>query len=182
MGAFSGGDLTMSELAAIAKKLKLATKVSCGFPEGSTYDNGTPIATAAAANNYGSPAKGIPPRPFFSNAITEHSKEWGQVLAIELRACQLDTKEALSRTGAHVVGDIAASLIATNGPPLSQVTLLLRQRFPDRQGMTFADVMRARHDVANGIQSTLSGTGAKPLVWTGKMLNHLQGPQAYEVT
>ena len=63
------------------------------------------------------------------------------MLAIELRACQLDTKEALSRTGAHVLGDIAASLIATNGPPLSQVTLLLRQRFPDRQGMTFADVI-----------------------------------------
>ena len=61
----------------------------CGFPKGSTYDNGTPIATAAAANNYGSPAKGIPPRPFFSNAITEHSNRARCSLSSSARASSI---------------------------------------------------------------------------------------------
>ena len=152
-----------------------------GFPEGSKYPDGTSMALVAASVNFGAPAKGIPPRPFFSSAVTAHRQGWGKVLSMQIRAQGLDAHKALEATGIQMAGDIAASLVATNGPALSPVTLLLRERFPDRVGMTFGDVMQARRDIASGTVPSVSGTGAKPLVWTGKMLNHLQGPQAYEV-
>ena len=181
MARVSGGDGLDRALRDLAKKIQNAREVAVGFPEGSTYENGVPLATVAASQNYGAPSKGIPPRPFFSNAITQHRKEWGQVLSVQLRVQGLDARKALEATGIQMAGDIAASLVNTNSPALSPVTLLLRQRFPDRVGMTFADVMQARHDIASGTVPSVSGTGAKPLVWSGKMLNHLQGPQAYEV-
>lgn len=182
MAEVSGGDGLDAALKALAKKLATAKQVSVGFPEGSRYPDGTSMALVAASQNYGAPSKGIPPRPFFTNAITQHRKEWGKVLSIQIKAQGFDAAKALEATGIQMAGDIAASLVATNGPALSPVTLLLRERFPDRVGMTFADVKQARHDIASGTQPALSGSGAKPLVWTGKLLNHLQGPAAYEVT
>lgn len=181
MARWSGGEALDAALKALAKKLSTAREVSVGFPEGSRYPDGTSMALVAASQNYGAPAKGIPPRPFFSNAITAHRKDWGKVLSLQIRAQGLDAAKALEATGIHMAGDIAASLVATNGPALSPVTLLLRERFPDRVGMTFADVKQARHDIASGTVPSVSGTGAKPLVWTGMMLKHLQGPAAYEV-
>lgn len=181
MAGWSGGDGLDAALKALAKKLSTAREVSVGFPEGSKYPDGTSMALVAASQNYGAPSKGIPPRPFFTMAVNQNRVAWGKVLAIQIRAQKLDAAKALEATGIQMAGDIAASLVATTGPALSPVTLLLRERFPDRVGMTFGDVKQARHDIASGTVPSVSGSGAKPLVWTGKMLNHLQGPSAYEV-
>jgi len=181
MATVSGGEELTRHLEELARKLGSASKVRAGFTERARYPDGTPVAVAAAANNFGAPRKGIPPRPFFSNAIANNKPAWGQRLGLELRAAGLDSREALERMGAVMAGDIAVSLVQTNAPALSPVTLLLRERFPDRTGMTFADVTAARRDIANGTKPGVSGSGAKPLVWTGFMLQSLQGPQAYEV-
>ena len=182
MADWSGGEGLDRELKALAKKLQTAKQVSVGFPEGSTYPDGTSMALVAATQNYGAPSRGIPPRPFFSNAVNQKRKDWGAVLAVQIRVQEFDARKALEATGVQMAGDIAQSLVDTNAPALSPVTLLLRERFPDRVGMTFGDVQAARKDIASGTVPSVSGTGAKPLVWTGKLLNHLQGPQAYEVT
>lgn len=181
MATVQGGDAAAAHLEELARKLGTASKVRAGFTERARYPDGTPVAVAAAANNFGAPRKGIPPRPFFSNAIANNKPAWGQRLGLELRAAGMDSREALERMGAVMAGNIAESLVEMNAPALSPVTLLLRERFPDRVGMTFADVTAARRDVAAGKTSKLNGTGAKPLVWTGFMLQSLQGPQAYEV-
>ena len=181
MAGLGGGDKLRAELNRRMANLATAKAVQAGFAQGSRFENGVSMATAAAANNYGAPSRGIPPRPFFSNAVAEGRKTWGQLLALELKRHDFHAARALEGMGAHMAQDIAAALVAITGPALSQVTLLLRDRFPDRVGMTFEDVMKARADVAAGVQSTLSGTGAKPLVWTGQTLQHLQGPQAYQV-
>lgn len=181
MATVSGGDAARRHLEELARKLGTAKVVRAGFTERAKYPDGTPVAVAAAANNFGAPKKGIPPRPFFSNAIAQNKPIWGKRLGMELRAAGMDSREALERMGSVMAGNIAESLVELNAPALSPVTLLLRERFPTRVGMTFGDVMAARRDVASGKVSKLTGTGAKPLVWTGFMLQSLQGPQAYEV-
>ena len=181
MAEWSGGDALKRILASLSGKLRNAKEVAVGYPEGSKYPDGTPFAVMAAANNYGNPSNGTPPRPFFSNAVQAGKKTWGPLLADQLKAQGYDAAKALETTGTQMAFNIAESLVATNGPPLSPVTLLLRERFPTRTGMTFADVLQARRDVASGKASGLTGTGAKPLVWTGQLLQHLYGPSAVEV-
>lgn len=165
----------------MATNLATASIVRAGFSESSKYPDGTPIAMAAAVNNFGAPAKGIPPRPFFTTAVNAGKPVWGKMLGRLLKADGYDTRKALETMGGVMAGGIAEALVATTGPELSPVTLLLRQRFPTRDGMTPADVWQAFRDVAKGVVPVNTATGAKPLVWSGQMLQTLQGPSAYEV-
>ena len=181
MASVSGGEKTVDYLAGLRARLKKATVVRAGFPEGSTEADGTSLPLIAAVQNFGAPGRGIPPRPFFTNAVRDGKATWGKRLALEMKAANLDTQVALERLGSAVAGDIALALIAITDPPLSPVTLLLRQRFPTRDGMTPKDVWKAFRDIANGETPVTTATGGKPLVWSGQMLQHLQGPQAYEV-
>lgn len=181
MAGVEGGDGASAYLADMAEKLARAKVVRAGFPATSRYPDGTPMALAAAVNNFGAPAKGIPPRPFFTTAVNAGKPVWGKQLGRLLKADGYDSAKALESMGGVMAGGIAASLIQTTGPALSPVTLLLRQRFPTRDGMTPGDVWQAFRDVAAGTVATTTATGAKPLVWSGQMLSHLQGPSAYEV-
>jgi len=178
---FTGGARASAYLEELARRLSTAREVRVGYSSSARYEDGTYMATVAASQNYGAPSKGIPPRPFFSNAIADGKTTWGKLLVMELRRLDYNAAGALEAIGGQMAGDIAASLVKTNSPALSEVTLLLRSRFPDRVGMEFSDVKAARKDVAEGKTSGLTGTAAKPLVWTGKMLQYLQGPQAWEV-
>lgn len=167
-----GGDKAQAALDKLAKKLgggPLSLKV--GFLQDAKYDDGTPVATVAAIDNFGAPGRGIPPRPFFSNMIKIHSKEWGDNLAFILVASDNDAGRSLNLLGLHIAGQLQTSIRETNGPPNSPVTNLLKQRFPTRDGMTFADVLQAWHDVAAGETSAPAG---KPLVWSGKMLESVR--------
>lgn len=150
---------------------KLATKratARVGFLEGATYPDGTPVALIAAIQNYGAPARGIPPRPFFSKMIVDNSPGWGDALAATFRAADMDAPHALELFGEGVAGQLRQAIVAMDAPPLSPVTLLLRERFPDGQGYDFSDVMQARRDIADGVQP--SGAHANPLVWSGHLL------------
>lgn len=169
MAEVTGGQQLDNVLKALAKKIK-GGHVRVGFLEGATYPNGTPVAMIAAIQEYGAPAKGIPPRPFFRNAIKENAANWPRLADAALAQSDNNTEAALRIIGARIAGQIQESIIKTNAPPLSPVTLLLRQRFSDHVEIKFDDVLKAWDDVRAGEQPTLSGTGAKPLVWTGQML------------
>jgi hypothetical protein len=123
----------------------------------------------AAINEFGAPAKGIPPRPFFRTMVAEKSDEWGPKLAYILDKTGGDAKQSLGELGKDIMVDLKQSIVDTNSPANSPVTDLLKQRFP-MGGQTFADVMQARHDVANGV----SAPPGKPLVQTGRMLNSVE--------
>lgn len=167
MGALKGGDKLEARLAQIARKLGTGGKVRVGFLEGARYPDGTPVATIAAIQNFGAPAKGIPPRPFFSNMIADKSGDWGDSLAAILKSNGGDVKAALELMGMGMAGQLRQAIVDTQAPPNSPVTNLLKQRFPKRDGMTFADVQQARADVAEGA----TAPAGKPLVWSGDMLN-----------
>lgn len=157
-----GADLT-------SKQLKV------GFLEGATYPDGTSVPMVAAANEFGNPVSGSPPRPFFRNAISENAEKWSENAEFLMKSTNGDTSMVLDMVGQVIRGDIMRSIDTLVTPALSPVTVLLRNRFPMREGMTFGDVLKARGDVKNGI--TASGH-SNPLIWTG----HMQSSVDYEVS
>ena len=130
----------------------------------------------AATQNFGAPGAGIPPRPFFNKFIADNSDEWGAQLARLLQGSNFDVEKSLNIMGMGMVGQLQTAIIETNEPPLSPVTLLLRSRFPTGD-YEAADVWQAFADVAAGETPVNSSTGAKPLVWSGHMLQSVD----YEV-
>lgn len=91
-----------------------------GFFEVSKYDNGVYVASVANFNEYGT-AK-IPPRPFFRNAVAKNSNKWNDILTNELRN-SVDVELAYHRVGEVAKGDIVESIMQTNTPPNSPLTI-----------------------------------------------------------
>ena len=172
MTEIKGGDKLEAALKALSAKVTKAASVQVGFLEGATYPDGKSVAQVASIQEWGAPSKGIPPRPFFRNMIAAKSPEWGEQLAAVLKETDYDATLALGKMGDLIAGELRESIIDTNDPPLSPVTLLLRQRFGNNPGdITFKDVQQAREDIAKGTKPDVTGTQAKPLVWTGQMLS-----------
>ena len=122
MATISGGANFERRLREIGKRLN-DKKVRVGFIDGATYPDGTPVAMVAAIQNYGAPAAGIPPRPFFSNMIEEKSPGWGEKAKRLLRHTGGDGDAALTLLGEGIAGQLRASIVATNEPPLKPETI-----------------------------------------------------------
>jgi hypothetical protein len=166
MAEVTGGDRLDAALREMAKRIESAATVRVGFLEDATYPDGTKVATIAALNNFGAPAAGIPPRPFFSSMIAAKSPGWGDKFAAVLTASDYDAHKSLELMGEGIAGQLREAIVDMTGPANSPVTDLLKERFP-MGGQTFDDVMQARRDVAAG-ETAAPG---KPLVWTGHLLN-----------
>lgn len=123
MAQVSGGDKMDRALARIAEKLGKGAEVHVGFLEGATYPDGTPVAEVAAINNFGAPDAGIPARAFFSNMIAAKSPEWGEKFEKVLIAAEYNIGLALSRMGEGIAGQLREEIVATNDPPLADVTI-----------------------------------------------------------
>lgn len=161
----AGGERLEAYLSNLARKLGKGGTVRVGFLENATYPDGTSVAMVAAINNYGAPAAGIPPRPFFTNMVNREAGGWGVDMAKALKATGDDVPKALALMGERIAGKLREAIVDTNDPPNSPVTNLLKQRFP-QGGQTFDDVLQARADVAAGAQAP----AGKPLVQSGVML------------
>lgn len=172
MATIKGGDKLKAQLATLSRKIGRGAALKVGFLEGSTYPDGTSLPMVAAVQNFGSPAKGIPPRPFFTNMVVEKSPGWGDALGRILEGNGMDAKAALGLMGEGIKGQLQQAIVDTTEPANSPVTDLLKFRFP-MGGHTFEDLQQARRDVANGA----SAPAGKPLVWTSHMLNSVD----YEV-
>lgn len=166
MAQVSGGEALRAKMKEISDAIRSASEVRVGFLENATYPDGTPVATVAAINNFGAPSARIPPRPFFTNMIADKSPEWGDKFSKVLKGADYDAAKALDLMGVGIASQLREAIVATNDPPNSPVTNLLKQRFPKGDGITFADVLKARHDVAAG---KVSPPG-KPLSWSGHLL------------
>lgn len=165
MADVSGGEGFDEAMARIGDKVKSAL-VRVGFLEDATYPDGTKVATVAAISNYGAPAAGIPPRPFFTNMVRDQSPTWAERFERVLQSTGFDAELALERMGEGIAGQLREAIVALNDPANSPVTDLLKQRFPTGEGVTFADVQQARADVAAGV----TAPKGKPLVWSGHLL------------
>lgn len=123
MTVISGGDAMDAALRDMAKGLDRPLKLQVGFPEGETYPDGTPLGLVAAINNYGAPARGIPPRPFFTNTIKEGETTWGDDIAAIAKAANYDMKLTLERFGEHVANQVREAIGGWADPPNAESTV-----------------------------------------------------------
>jgi hypothetical protein len=77
----------------------------------------------AAIQEFGAPKAGIPPRPFFRNMIADKQGEWPSAIAGLLKDNDYDAARALDIAGFAIAGQLKQSIIDTNAPPLSPVTI-----------------------------------------------------------
>ena len=172
-----GADGVSKALEEIARKMG-GGEVAVGFMEGATYPDGTPVAAVAFWNEYGHgghfPA---PPRPFFRNMITKESPTWPKKMAALAKATNYDGPKVLALMGEDIKGALQQSITDFVDVELSKTTLMLRSIYGNNPHEIRArDVLAAQELVAEG-QSGATGTQAKPLIWTGHMLNSI----TYEV-
>jgi hypothetical protein len=175
---FSGGDRLRNYLADIGARVASASQVSIGFLEGATEADGASVAMIAAIQEFGAPKVGIPPRPFFRTMIRAKKGEWGDALAGLLKSNDYDSDRSLAQAGEAIAGQLRQSIVDTVAPPLSPVTLMLREmrhKDPDLR-VTGRTVGEAAARVAAG--EDFSGASTKPLVDSGTMLKSVD----YEVT
>jgi hypothetical protein len=168
MATISGGKALEQKLVELAAKLSKPGTLRVGFLENARYPSGQSVAFVAAIQEWGAPRAGIPPRSFFRSMVASKSREWPAAIAGLLKDNGYDATKALDLAGAAIAGQLRESIIATNAPPLSPITLMLRKWFPDHVGIRGRDVGRAARAVAAG-EST-GGVSTKPLVWTGHLL------------
>lgn len=173
----SGGNGLEDALRKIVKGLEKGKGVHTGFLENATYPDGTKVAMVAAIQNYGAPAAGIPPRPYFTDMVGEKSPGWGESLGNLITEHGYDAGQALALMGQGIKEQLQESIISTDAPALSLVTLMLRKMRSEDQGLvvTGATVGEAARRVAEG-EST-AGVNAKPLNDSSHLLNSVD----YEV-
>jgi hypothetical protein len=176
-----GGTVLDAKLRELARRVGRGGAVKVGFLETAKRPDGSPVALSAAVNNFGAPGRGIPPRPFFSNMVKAGQKHWGEDLADFLQLTDLDANKALALMGEQMVTELQDSIIATNSPPLSKITLMLRY-MRSKGGPNFvvtgATVGEAARRVAAG--EKIGPVSEKPLNDTGFMLKVLE-ENGYEV-
>lgn len=169
MSSFSGGDALEKKLAELAQSLGDAKTLRVGFLEDATYPDGTKVALAAAAAEFGNPVNGQQARPYFRKMIALKSPGWGNDITKIALASNYDLSRTMALMGEHIKSQLQESIRELTEPALSPVTVLLRDRFGnDHQNIRFSDVQSARRDVANGVRGSASD---KPLIWSGHMLN-----------
>jgi hypothetical protein len=171
MSVMSGGSKLQQHLDELAKKVAKAAELKVGFLEGATYPDGTPVATVAAIQNFGAPAMGIPPRPFFTDMIRRYRGTWGPLLGALLKKADYDATVALERLGSVMAGELRQQIVQTVAPPLSPVTVMLRsmRKGSSTAPITFSMVMEARRRVAAG-EKPKGPVSIKPLVDSGHLL------------
>lgn len=123
MAKISGGTKLESYLKKLAEKVSNPGTLRVGFLEGGTYPDGTSIPMVAAIQNFGAPAAGIPPRPFFSNVVAAGRKKWGTSLLKILKANDYDAKRSLELMGDGIKGEIVNSINNGSYIPLKPATV-----------------------------------------------------------
>ena len=124
MATLSGGDKLVTLLGDINKNVeKSNTTLSVGFLEGSTYPDGTSTPLVAAVQEFGSPSRNIPPRPFFRNMIARKHNEWPSAVAALMKSNNYNVTKTLMQTGEAIKGQLQQSIKDTNTPSLASATI-----------------------------------------------------------
>ena len=119
----TGGTKLDAALAEIATKASSAARVEVGFLENATYPSGEPVAMVAAIQEFGAPARNIPPRPFFRGMINEKSGQWPNAVADLLKANDFDAAKTLAQAGDGIAGQLRQSIASFAGEPLAPATV-----------------------------------------------------------
>ena len=155
---------------AVTAKLKdLAARAHGSVQVGFIENDQAPIAFW---NEFGHKGRfPAPPRPFFRTMVSEKSPQWPGMMASYLQRSGMDGHKTLAFMGEEIEGELKQSITDFTSPPLSPTTLRLRFKFGNQpQNIRARDVVQAQRDVKRGLKQA-SGSQAKPLVWTGTLLN-----------
>lgn len=172
MATFSGGARLQARLSSITKKLGNGGEVRAGFLEGVSYPEdrgGASLPMVAAIQEFGAPAAGIPPRPYFRPTIAQQGSAWGKVISDRIVKNDYDPQQVLGVAGRTMKEDIQDGIVAVNDPPLSDITLMLRKMRSQDQNLrvTGKVVGEAARRVAEG--ESIGDVNTKPLQDTGFM-------------
>ena len=143
----------MAKLKALTQSQNEVGKV--GWFESAKYEDGTPVAYVAAIQEFGSPERSIPPRPFMRPTIQEKQNSWQSLAASGAKAIIAGTQtisSVLDALGQRAAGDIRRTISKITSPALAMSTL------------------RAR---ASRKKTTIGAVSRKPLVDTGTMIQSL---------
>jgi hypothetical protein len=169
-----GGD----KMADALGEMDMSGTVKVGFLENATYPDGTPVATVAYLNEVGHKGRfPAPPRPFFRTTVEKEKPTWSKKISKLAEMTHYDGPRVLAMMGEDIKGALQQSIAELQSPELSETTKMLRSMFGNNpQDIRARDVLAAQGKVAAG-ESGASGTGAKPLIWTG----HMKDSVDYEV-
>lgn len=95
--------------------------LSVGFLAGATYPDGTPVASVAFWNEFGT--VNSPPRPFFRTMISDESGSWPALMANAVKYTGYDANNALSIVGEKIKDDLLASIAGWTEPANSSYTI-----------------------------------------------------------
>lgn len=132
------------------------------FPS-AKYEGGQPVAGVAAVQEFGSPARGIPPRSFFRTTATEKRQEWSHTVEQVSRAAaqgKIEPGRVMEAVALAAGGHVRATITKLTSPALKQSTVDARKRRLADKGASLTGAKGAA-GVA-GIE--------KPLVDSGLML------------
>ena len=135
----TGGDKLRSRLRLLAARPSV--RIEAGIIHGERYDDGTPVAYAAAINEYGYPAGGIPERPAW-RAAAEAIKE-------RLRGTPLPNALEADRIGRDAVETLKKTITEWSEPPNAPSTVA-RKGFDDPLIETRKLVDSIDHEVTFG--------------------------------
>lgn len=142
-----------------------------GWFDSARYADGTPVAYVASIQEYGSGP--IPPRSFMRTTVAEQSDKWMRQIAQGARAVmdgRFTATQVIETVGLGAASDIAKKIASITTPPLSPVTLQARQNDPTgdkRHTLTGKKIGEFARFVG---PINVSGSAAKPLVWSGQMI------------
>jgi hypothetical protein len=169
--ALQGGEKLKAYLEKLSRQITKKSTLNVGFLAGATYPTGMPVAAVAAIQEFGAPRASIPPRPYFRTMVKAESPHWGPDLGKLLKANNFDAARALALLGEDIRGQLQQSIIDTNSPALSPITLMLRKMKSENQALVVTGrvVGEAAARVAAG--ESPGGVSTKPLVDTSHMIN-----------
>lgn len=154
-------------------------KLRVGFFDTAKYEDGTPVAYVAAIQEFGYPGGSIPARPFFRPTIEQQRNAWRESLRKGSRAAmngKLTIGNMYEQLGASAAGDVAKTIQFVTTPPLSPITLLLRQHKKSGRkvtGKTVGNAAAAAGFLPSEGAAEAVGVSGKPLVDTGYMISQV---------
>lgn len=149
----------------------IETKV--GWFESAKYEDGTPVALAAAANELGHGK--TPPRSFMRPTAIEQKKAWSNLMrdgAKAVIAGKATVRSVFEALGTKAEGDIVKTISEVYDPPLSPITIELRAMKKANPSLvvTARTVGIAAKKVKQPGYMAPSGVSTKPLNDTGLMI------------
>lgn len=150
-----------------------------GWFAAAKYPDGTPVAGVMAVQEFGSAARGIPPRPTMRPTAEAKGAAWVGIAAGAARAALAGTVApggAVEAVAMSAAADVRRAIIDLKEPPLSMLTLLARKHRKET-GRKIAGG-RELGALSKGGTPDVSGVSTKPLNDTGYALATL----TYEVS